>query len=402
MIISRGYRFRLYPTPEQEVILRQHVGVCRLVYNLALEQRRDFWRQYLQKTGKHISFASQCRELTELRAAFDWIAAAPSAAQSYALRDLDTAYRAFFSGRAGYPTPRRKGGSGGFRLNGCCVATRALNSKWAALRVPNLGYVKYRPSAVMLGSLKNVTISCRAGAWYAAFVCQREVEVAGSTLPMVGIDRGISQTLTLSTGEHLQSPPVARLSSRVKLAQRVLARRRRGSRRYAAQKLRLGRLSARVARIREDWSHRASISVARRFGSVAIEDLNIRGMTGSAKGTLADPGRNIRQKAGLNRAILEQSWGRWATLLDYKLAERGGVLISVPAAYTSQTCASCGVIDARSRKSQAVFNCVACDHTDNADVNAAKEILRRSTAWLDVEGSVSRPLKRQLGGRQHV
>src|SRR4051812_33087012 len=115
-MLSRGFRYRVYPTEEQESLFRQFAGVCRLVYNIGLEQRRGFWRQYKRLTGKSINVVSQNKELTELRAQFDWIAAVPCAAQQYALRDLDRAYANFFAGRADHPQPRRKGEHEAFRF----------------------------------------------------------------------------------------------------------------------------------------------------------------------------------------------------------------------------------------------------------------------------------------------
>jgi putative transposase len=223
-----------------------------------------------------------------------------------------------------------------------------------------------------------------SGQWSVSFTREIQHEAPLALTAHVGIDRGIVRTLTLSTGEHIQAPDQTRIVAARKRAQRALARCERGSGRRQVAKARVTALSARAARIRSDWSHRASTDIARRFGLVAIEALKIANMTAAGRG-----------KRGLNRSILEQCWGSFARNLDYKMTERGGVLISVPAAYTSQTCAGCGVVDARSRESQAVFRCVHCGHEDNADVNAAKEILRRSTARLGVEGSVASPAKRQ-------
>jgi putative transposase len=386
-VLHRGYRYDLHPTSAQAKTLREWVGTVRFVYNLCLEQRRDFWRQFARQIGRPLSWAQQCREITALRAEVDWIAAVPRNALDQAVRDLDSAFGAFFAGRAGFPTPRRLGVNDAFRLRGVDVDLKRLSAKWSAVRLPKIGWVKFRDTRPMRGRRLSVTVSCRAGRWSVTFGQEIEREVQISSLPSVGIDRGVAKTLTLSTGDTIDVPRTIAIDRRRARAQKVLARCKRGSARRARQKARVAALSARAARIRADWCHLASTDIARRFGLVAIEDLKIASMTASAKGTVERPGRNVRQKAGLNRSIIEQCWGKFATFLEYKLTERGGVLISVPAAYTSQTCASCGVVDARSRKSQAVFACVHCDHTDNADVNAAKEILRRSTAWLGGEGA---------------
>jgi putative transposase len=383
----------LKPTPAQAERLRAWVGTVRFVYNLCLEQRRDFWRQYQRQTGERLTWVNQSREIAAIRAEADWIADVPCAALHRAVRDLERAFQAFFAGRARYPTPRVKGHNDTFRLQWHSVVVRRLNAKWSALRLPKLGWVKFRDTRPLAGEVLSVTVALQGDRWSVSFHQAIPHDVSTGNFPEVGIDRGVAQTLTLSTGEHFQAPDTARLTSSRKRAQRKLARRRKGSARRSAQARKVRQLNARIARVRTDWCHRASADIASRFSLVAVENLNILNMTASAAGTIEAPGRNVRQKAGLNRSILEQCWGRFATFLDYKLQERGGMLISVPAAYTSQTCASCGVVDAKSRKSQAVFACVHCDHTDNADVNAAKEILRRSTALMGVEGSRQRPVE---------
>jgi putative transposase len=392
--VFRNHRHRLALTSDQEERLYRWAGVIRLTYNLALEQRRDFWRQYQRTQGNHISFVSQCAEIKDLRAAFDWIADVPADTQIAALKDLDASYRAFFARRASYPTPRKRGLNDSLRVRGKSVVVEPLNRKWAKIRFPKIGWIKVRLTRPIDGDLRNVTIRRSAGQWFVTFTCRQAVETAPASAE-VGIDRGVARTITLSTGEHYNAPNQDPLNARRKRAQRRLAGMKRGSGRSGKQKARVAALSARAGRIRTDWCHRTSTDIANRFGLVAIEALNVKGMTASASGTVAQPGTGVAQKRGLNRSILEQCWGRFGGLLAYKLEARGGTLIAVPAAYTSQTCAECGVVDARSRKSQAIFECVACGHADNADVNAAREVLRRSTSKLGVEGQPTGPTKRQ-------
>jgi putative transposase len=401
MIIHRGFKFKLHTTPDQEAAFQQFSGVCRLVYNAALEQRRDHWRAYQRKTGQNINYVAQSRELTKLRAEFDWIAAVSQTCQQQALRDLDKAFANFFAGRAKYPTPRKKGVNDSFRFQGREVDVRRLNSKWSDVRLPKIGWVRFRDTRPMRGKMLSVTVSSDALGWHVSFACEIEHEVPANSLPSVGIDRGIANTLSLSTGEHFSLPAaLAALDRRKRRAQRVMARKKRGSNRRRKAVARVARLSAKTARIRLNWQHNAALDIARRFGDVAIEDLRIANMTASAKGTVAEPGRNVRQKAGLNRAILNQGWFQFETILAYKLEERGGILTKVTAAYTSQTCSACGCIDRRSRESQALFVCVHCGHEAHADTNAAIEIRRRNTSSLRMEGrQSSAPVEVRTGQR---
>ena len=398
-MIHRAFRYKLAPDPEQEVLLRQFAGVVRLVYNLALEQRREWWRHYCRRTGSQLNYVAQARELTVLRTEIDWIAAVPVTPQQQALRDLDRAYANFFAGLAGYPSPRRKGVNDSFRFQGREVRLQRLNRKWSAVRLPGIGWVKFRDTRPWRGRVMNVTAKLSANGWHVSFACEiTQVPVASSNLPAVGIDRGVANTLTLSTGEHLRLPAcLAQIERQKRRAQRVLARRQRGSGRYAKARRRVATLQARAARIRQDWRHRVSFELSRRFGTVVLEDLAMRNMTRSARGTPDAPGTNVRQKAGLNRAILGQNWHGFETVLAYKLEERGGHLCKVAAHHTSQTCSVCGTVDRESRKSQAAFHCLTCGARLHADHNAAINILRRNTASMLVEEGQQAPVETRTG-----
>lgn len=391
----RGFRYKLTPTAEQAALIRQFAGVCRLVYNLALEQRSTFYRQFERQTGSKLNYFPQARELTALRAEFDWIAAVPSACEQNALRDLDRAFGNFFAGRARYPTPRRKGINDTFRFSGCQVEVRKYNAKWSAVRIPKIGWIKFRDTRLMRGLCKNATVSHDALGWHVAFACEIEHQAPENISPSVGIDRGIANTLALSTGEMFSVPAsLDAIGDQQRAAQRVLARRKKGSAGRLRQLRRCAKLAAKRARIRRDWHHKTTTAIAQRFGTVVLEDLKIANMTASAKGTVDEPGRKVRQKAGLNRSILNQGWFSFETILAYKLEERGGHLLKVNAAFTSQTCSACGSIDKGSRESQARFHCQQCGHEAHADTNAAKEILRRaSSPFLRVEGSRQRPVE---------
>lgn len=385
-MILRGFRYKLAPTPEQEVLFRQFAGVCRLVYNLALEQRREGWRQFERQTGQRLNYVAQARELTALRREFDWIAAVSQTCQQQALRDLDKAFANFFKGVARYPTPRRKNVNDSFRFQGREVEMKRLSGKWSAVRLPKIGWVKFRDTRPMRGTLKNATLSLDALGWHVSFAREIEHVAPANICPCVGIDRGVANTLSLSTGARVSIPcSLEAIERRQRAAQRVASRRKRGSARRAKALRRAAKLSARRARIRKDWAHKTALDLARRFGTVVLEDLRIKNMTASARGTVEDPGRMVRQKAGLNRSILNQGWFGFETILAYKLEERGGYLCKVDPAYTSQTCSECGSVDRESRENQASFVCRHCGFRAHADHNAAINILRRNTASMRME-----------------
>jgi putative transposase len=173
---------------------------------------------------------------------------------------------------------------------------------------------------------------------------------------------------------------------------RKLARAKRGSNRRARIKLAVARLKARETDRRKDWTEKTSTGLARRFDLIRIEDLNVKAMTRSARGTTAEPGRSVRQKAGLNRGILASGWGLLARRLQDKAPGR---VEKVSPAFTSQCCSACGHIAAESRKSQALFACVACSFACNADVNAARNIAAGHAVTARGGDGAARPVNRE-------
>ncbi|WP_207461062.1 RNA-guided endonuclease TnpB family protein [Azospirillum sp. SYSU D00513] len=396
-MLNRGYKFRLYATDEQETLFGQYAGVCRLVYNLGLEQRRNWWRLFRANTGNAISYPSQARELTALRAEFDWIAAVSIICQQQALRDLDKAFGNFFAGRADYPTPRKRGLNDAFRFSGRDCQWHKLNAKWATVKLPKIGEVKFRLTRAIPGTIKNVTVTGDALGWHVVFSTEVEHTAPANFGPAVGIDRGVVRTLALSDGTFRDMPKerLNVLDRRARKQARKLAKCKRGSNRRNAARKTLARTKAKIARVRLHWNHERTTEIAATHGVVALEALKTKSMTASAAGKVEEPGRKVRQKAGLNRAILNNAWHQFEALLSYKIAERGGELRKVNPAYTSQCCAECGTIDKASRESQANFRCGHCGHTANADTNAARSILRAGTQPAP-RIAVGRPLKREL------
>jgi transposase len=188
----------------------------------------------------------------------------------------------------------------------------------------------------------------------------------------VGVDRGVAVSAALSTGELLAVPGLTfRERERLYRLQRRLARAKLGSARRGRVKIAIARLRAREVDRRKDWVEKTSTDLARRFDVIRVEELNIAGMTHSARGVLAAPGKNVRAKAGLNRSILANGWGVLVRRLEQKATGR---VEKIHPAFTSQTCSACGHRERGNRKSQAEFSCRACSLIINADVNAARNI----------------------------
>lgn len=371
----RGYTFALRPTPAQAVQFEQFASVCRLVWNLALDQRINYWRQYQRITGHNLNYIAQARQLKELRAEFDWIAAVSQMAQARALKDLDTAFVRFFKGQGGFPKFKRKGQHDAFSFTGREIAVERLNRRWGRVKLPKIGWVRLRWTRSMPGSIREAAVVRTALGWQVSIGCMIDGEQSdnGKT---VGIDRGVAVPLMLSDGTAYTLPGnIADLEKRHRKTQRVVARRKKGSVRWRKAVRRAAALKAKQARARKHWAHESTTDISRRYGGAVIEKLRTANMTSSASGTVSEPGVNVAQKRGLNRAILNVGWHQIETMLAYKMAR----LVKVNPAYSSQTCGVCGVVDSRSRKSQASFVCTACGHRDNADRNAAVVLLHRGS-----------------------
>lgn len=372
-MIHRGFTFVLHPTSDQAELMNQFAGVCRLVWNIALEQRRDHWRRYQAVTGNNLNYVNQARELTALRAEFDFVRAVHVTPLQRTIKALDEAYRRAFKGLASYPQPKKKGRHDAFSFAGREVKIEKINRRWGRVRLPKIGWVRFRLTRDVEGRICDADIVRTALGWQISIGCEVDREPIDNGLA-VGVDRGVAVPIMLSDGTAYELPAeLAAVDRKARKAQRIASRRKRGSRRWVKAQRRVTVLRAKQARIRKHWAHVATTDIARRFGTVVVERLRTVNMTRSAKGTIEAPGRRVAQKRGLNRAILNVGWHQIETMLAYKAAR----LVKVDPAYTSQTCSCCGTVDSRSRENQASFVCAACGFRDNADRNAAVNILDR-------------------------
>lgn len=232
------------------------------------------------------------------------------------------------------------------------------------------------------GLILYITVSREGGHWFASLCVQHEV--AATALPAggaVGIDQGVANSAVLSSGERVALPVPTKLEQAgVARLQRQVSRKVKGSRRWRRSVARLAKRKRHLAARRRDAAHKFTTCIAKTYSVVVVEDLHLQNMCASARGTLAEPGRNVAAKSGLNRSLLAQAHGETRQMLAYKCPRYGGELRVVPAPYTSQKCSCCGHTAQENRTAQAVFLCVRCGHSEHADSNAAKNILTAGLA----------------------
>ena len=367
-------RYRLLPTPAQEAVLRDHCAHARYVWNLAVEQHSHWHPGRIGAPG----YLEQCRQLTQARTEYPWLASGSQTVQQQALRDFAQAMAAFYDPRnpARRPSWRKAGRDEGFRIvgrRGKQWDARRMSRHVGQVWIPKAGWVRFRLSRAVPPGVKSYRVTMdRAGRWHVAFAAIPDPVRAPGTGEVVGIDRGVAVSAALATGELLHVPRLtSQERTRLRRLERKLAKARRGSNGRARVKLAVARLRARETDRRKDWAEKASTDIARRFDLIRVENLQIGKMTRSAKGNARSPGRNVRQKSGLNREIMRSGWGLLVRRLEDKAPGR---VEKITPAFTSQRCSACGHVDARSRESQARFACTACGFACHADVNAAKNI----------------------------
>ena len=387
-------RYRLLPTPAQQAVLRDHCGHARYVWNLAVEQHA-YWHPGRKSAPGYLE---QCRQLTAARAGHPWLAAGSHTVQQQALRDFARAMTAFFdpANPAGRPSWRKAGRHEGFRIvgRGRQWDVRRVSRHVGQVRVPKAGWVRFRWSRAVPPGAKSYRVTMdRAGRWHIAFAVIPDPVPAPGNGQAVGIDRGVVVSAALSTGELLSCPALTgRERIRLRRLQRTLARAKRGSNRRGRVRHAIARLRARETDRRKDWVEKTSTGIVRRFDVIRVEDLQVKNMTRSAKGTRENPGRNVRQKAGLNRGILGSGWGLLVRRLEDKAPGR---VEKISPAFTSQRCSACGRVDRDSRESQAVFRCTACGFACHADVNAAINIAAGHAVTARGGDGAARPVNRE-------
>jgi putative transposase len=369
MKVRKGYKYRLkanHPTTSQFV---RFSGACRFVWNkiLSINEHRYF------AGVPRLSYADACSLLAWWKQSeeYGWLQEVHSQVLQQCLKDLERAYANLFAGRTAPPQYRKKFLAESFRY------PQGFKIDGRRVFLPMIGWVEFWDSRPIEGTIKNVTVSRQGKHWFVALQVELDVPDPGHpSTAAVGIDLGIATFAATSAGElHPPLNAYRRVEKKKARMQRRLAGMVKYSCNWKQQQRRLAQLDVRSANCRHDFLHKLSTQTSKNHAVIVVEDLQVRNMSRSARGTVEEPGRHVAQKAGLNKAILDQGWGMFRRMLEYKQAWRGGAVIAVNPRFTSQTCPECGHIAKENRPQQALFSCVACGYTYHADIVAAKNIL---------------------------
>lgn len=368
----QAYQYELKPNGEQQRNMRRFAGSCRFVYNKALDLQQNRYEAGEKKLG----YAALCKALTEWKAQPEtrWLNDTPSQALQQALKNLERAYKNFFDKHADFPRFKKKGMSDSFRY----PQGVKLDQGNSRVFLPKLGWLRYRNSRDVLGEVKNATVSQSGGKWFVSIQTERKVDQPLPNGEAVGIDMGIARFATLSDGTYIEPlNSFKKHQQRLARYQRAMSRKVKFSSNWKKAQARVQRIHSRIANARKDFLHKASCQISQNHAMIAIEDLQVRNMSRSAKGNSEQHGKQVKQKSGLNRSVLDQGWAEFRRQLEYKAAWNGGSVVAVPAQYTSQTCPCCGHVSKDNRQTQAKFECVQCGFEGNADLVGAINILAR-------------------------
>ena len=393
-LLRKGFLFRLKPSADIEAKLANYVGAGRFLWNkmLALNLTRLEAKQNLLWYGEMSFWLTLWKQSEE----YGFLKEAPSQTLQQKLRDLERAFKDAFDKKQPLkriPKFKKKGMTDTLRY----PQGFKLDETNRRVFLPKIGWIGYRKSRLIKGAPKNITLSRKGKYWYISIQTEYEKEIPlHPSHSIVGIDMGIKRFATLSNGEVFKPlNSFAKLKAKLKRYQRRLTKKTKFSANWKKQKRKIRSLHEHIARTRRDYLHKISTKICKSHAMIVIEELQVKNMSKSAKGDKESPGKNVKAKSGLNRGILDQGWGIFGSMLDYKIEELGGQLVKVPPHHTSQICPCCKHQAKENRKTQSRFVCEDCGHAANADDVGALNILARGHRVLACGVGSSEPSMKQ-------
>lgn len=335
----KAFKFKLLFKPEQAKKAARFAGCKRFVFNHGLEIQSE----RMGNGEKLLSYSELCKVLTASRhnEETSFLADAPTHPLQQALKDLERAFKNCFEKRSGLPQFKRKGRRESFRYPD--PKQFKLDQANSRIFLPKLGWVRYHNSRTIIGTAKQITVNRESDGWNVSVQTEEELSVTPARVgSAVGIDVGVAVFATMSDGTKFVSPiDFNAAQKKIAWLQRKLARKVKGSLNWWKQVGKIQMEYRRSFNARKDFHHKTSTTICKNHAVVIVEDLQVKKMSASARGTIESPGKMVKAKSGLNRSILSQGWSEFFRQLEYKLAWAGGLLIKIPPRNTSIQCAKC-------------------------------------------------------------
>lgn len=375
MMIRKAYKFRLNTTPDTAQKMAQYAGNCRFLWNKALSI--NLFKLENKQPICYYQELDYFSKLWKKSEEYGFLALSPAQTLQQTLKQLERAFKDCFDKTQPLkrlPTFKKRHQSNSFTV------PQGFKVEGKRLFLPKIGWLNTRQSRAILGTVKNITVSKKGEYWFASLQVERQVNPPKHrSKSIVGGDLGVKRLLTLSTGEHVDPVDVAKFTAKIKRLQRKLAKKVKFSSNWKKLKQQISALHTKIANIRRDTLQKLSTTLSKSQAIIVLENLQVRNMTKSSKGVQDSPGKMVKQKSGLNRVILNQGWGMFKEMLQYKQAWRGGEVLFVDPKHTSQTCPmpNCHHVSKENRTTQSHFQCVKCGYTNNADHVGALNILAR-------------------------
>lgn len=420
---NQGFKTKLYLKKDEKEHLEKLFGINRLIWNTCLAYKKELYETYkrrnpcvdnkeeLKKVYDLGSYYSLARELSKKKIMelpeYNFLLDCPAKAVQNCIRKLDATYSKFYKGKSGYPKFRKKSRNNSIMFDSCgkIEKTNKNHIKITTNQMTLIVKSPIKENKTLFNKdtkINFITLSKKPnGEYYVSVNYSYEIEEVKTVKVVkeaIGVDRGITTTASCSNGKefNIDKEKIEKFNSRIKICQKQLSKKVKGSNNRNKIRIKLAKLHEKKSNIKKDFNHKLSHYLVKNHDLIVMEDLKINNMTKSAKGTLEEPGTNVKAKSGLNRSILENNWGQLRQFVEYKCELYGKHFVAVNPKNTSRKCSSCSHTE-KDNRYEKVFLCLNCGHTQDADLNASINIRTAGLAGFacgetSLDGSVKQEL----------